>query len=198
MWHENDVIRKEERQLVLDCIEGDIAAWETLIGDHRPAIFSLVARLLGPHEAEDATQEVFLRAFRSLASFRGDSRLSTWLYRIAVNLCRDRARHSRRRPVTFSLDEPLLGEGGEVRWYPADVAPTLDEHVQLCELKLRVEQALQNLPEVHRQVLVLHDMQGLPYAEVAEVLGCSLGTVKSRLFYARRKLYRMLQDYMAE
>jgi RNA polymerase sigma-70 factor (ECF subfamily) len=98
--------------------------------------------------------------------------------------------------VAFSLDEPLLAEEGEVGRQLADPAPSVDEHVQSLELGRQVEQAMRALPEFHRAVLVLHDMQGLKYEEIAQIMGCSLGTVKSRLFYARRKLGTMLGDYL--
>lgn len=182
---------------MLACARGEMSAWDTLIHTYQPLVHSLACRLVGQDEAEDITQEVFLRAFKALHTFRGDSQLSTWIYRIAVNLCRDRARYSKRRPVAFSLDEPLLSEEGEVGRQIPDQAPSVDEHVQTRELSEQVELALSQLPSFHRSVLVLHDMQGLRYEEVAQVLGCSLGTVKSRLFYARRKMEKLLGNYVA-
>lgn len=186
----------DDRRLALACARGDVEAWKTLIEHMQVPIAHLVTRLLGPQEVEDVTQEVFLRAFRAMPAFRGDCRLSTWIYRIALNLCRDRARRNSRRPALFSLDEPLLTEDGEVRWQLADAQPAPDEQIQHIELEDRVAEALAMLPDIHRSVLVLHDMQGLRYEEVAQILGCSLGTVKSRIFYARRKLARILEDYM--
>lgn len=177
------------------CRAGDMRAWESMVGRHQNALRCLAARLLGAAEADDIVQETFLRAFRSLASFRGDCRVSTWLYRITVNLCRDKARSHLRRNVAFSLDEPILAEEGRIGRQLADPNPNPQEQAESNELSSQVNEALRRLPEVHRTVVVLHDIHGLRYDEVAQVMGCSLGTVKSRLFYARRKLGKLLAPY---
>lgn len=188
----------EEQHQIEACLRGDKDAWEAMIARHQEAVYALITRLLGTGEVEDVCQEVFIRAYRSLSGFRGDCRLSTWLYRITVNLCRDRLRQRNQRRVAFSLDEPILAETGAIGRQLADIAPTPQERLESNELSRQVAAALASLPEIHRTVLILHDMQGLRYEEIAQIMGCSLGTIKSRLFYARRKLSVLLQKYYLE
>jgi RNA polymerase sigma-70 factor (ECF subfamily) len=185
----------EERRQIAACLRGDKDAWETLISRHHDSVYALAFRLLGDNEVEDVCQEVFIRAYRSLAGFRGDCQLSTWLYRITVNLCRDRLRQRHKRRVAFSLDEPILAETGAIGRQLANYAPTPHETLESSELSRQVADALACLPEIHRTVLILHDMQGLRYEEIAQIMGCSLGTIKSRIFYARRKLGTLLKKH---
>ena len=143
-------------------------------------MFSVVARMLGGAEAEEVTQEVFLRAFRGLDGFRAEAQLSTWLYRIAVNASlSERSRRtierSRRAPVTDAEQLP---------------APELEP--QDPALRARLESALAALPPGYRAVLVLHDIEGLEHEEIGRVLGCRVGTSKSQLHKARAKMRALI------
>lgn len=141
-------------------------------------IYNLSLRMLGrPEDARDATQETFLAAFKKLPSFRGESALSTWLHRVAVNSCYDILRRRKRR-----AEESLPEDPGPA---PGDVAESSSEAVD-------VQRALAQVPEEFRTVLVLHDVQDLPYEQIAEILGIPVGTVKSRLHRGRVGLARLL------
>lgn len=139
-------------------------------------------------EADDITQETFLRAHRSLATLQDPAKLSPWLYRIATNLCTDRFRQSSSRPRPQSLaDVTAAAETGEAE--PADdTAPRLDQLVEQQEMSACVQEYLDSLSDSYRAVILLHDMQGLSNPEIAEMLGCSLATVKIRLHRARARL----------
>ncbi len=171
-------------------------AFEQLVEAYQDKVYALCCRMLGPAEAEDATQDVFLRVFRSLAHFRRQAAVSTWIYQIALNLCRDRLRHRRRRErlALVSLDDPADDEGHRAKEVP-DGRRALDDQVQQRELERVLQRALAALSDKHRTVIVLHDLEGLTYQEIAEIVGCSVGTVKSRLFYARAHLRRLLAAY---
>jgi RNA polymerase sigma-70 factor (ECF subfamily) len=154
-------------------------------------------------DAEDLTQEVFVKMYVALDSFRNQSSLSTWLYRIAGNLCIDAHRKNTRRESGFggavtSLNGPVFSDEGEDG--PArDVADSTYEPAKILaqtELDAKIQVALSKLPEKMRTVVILHDIEGLQYEEVADVLNCPLGTVKSRLFNARTALRQHLGPYM--
>lgn len=173
----------------------DIRAFDEIVHRHKHRIFSYICRMTHDSpDAEDLTQEVFIRAFQSLHRFRADSAVDTWLYRIATNLVIDRFRRSRRAPqswVALDAEEDTLGE------LPAtDRQSDPEATAQLGELQREVHKAVQTLPAKLRGAVVLHDIEGLSYEEVAEALGCPVGTVKSRLFNGRNLLRRKLAHYV--
>jgi RNA polymerase sigma-70 factor (ECF subfamily) len=177
-------VRAADLELAQRCRHGDAAAFEELYKAHAGRIFTLVSRMVGSTpEAEDLLQEVFLHAHRKLGSFRGDSTLGTWLYRLAVNQCLDylRGRQARMSRNTESLD----GEGG---FEPAAAAPAIPAPVS----RLDLERAIARLPDGCRTVFVLHDVEGFEHNEVAKLLGVSEGTSKSQVHKARMKLRAML------
>ncbi len=185
-----------ESELVRRLKAGDAAAFAELLDRYGAKIFNLVYRFVNPREeAEDVAQEVFVEVWRSIGGFRGDARLSTWLYRVATNVCLE---HNRRNhPETVSLedaDESATEVGAEPLCQPP--APTPDEWLEKAELKDRVDAALDALPPAQRQVVVLHELQGLTYPEVAQVLNVPVGTVKSRLHHAFNKLRELLEPYV--
>ncbi len=152
---------------------------------HRRRIYSLACRLAAPAEAEDLSQEIFIAAYKALPSFRGDSRFSTWLYRIAVHVC---SHHVRRKRLDLTdLDEEQ-----------ADYEPERDpERCAISgELQAQVRDAISRLPYKLRLVVVLRDLHGLSYEEIAQVAGCPIGTVRSRLHYATQKLETALRPYV--
>ena len=173
----------------------DIRAFDEIVRRHKNRIFSYICRMTHDSpDAEDLTQEVFIRAYQSLHRFRADSAVDTWLYRIATNLVIDRFRRSRRTPQSWvALDD----EDDTLGSLPAmDRASNPEATAQLGELQREVHKAVQTLPPKLRTAVVLHDIEGLSYEEVAEILGCPLGTVKSRLFNGRSLLRRKLAHYV--
>jgi RNA polymerase sigma-70 factor (ECF subfamily) len=176
--------RAEELALVEQCLGGNLEAFETLYRTHAGRLYSLACRMLGnPTDAEDLLQEIFLSAHRKLGSFRGDSALGTWLYRLATNLCLDhlRSRAAKTGQLTGALDdEPALADHGSRRLADVTVA------------KMDLERALAQLPDGCRTAFVLHDVEGLEHREVAEALGIAEGTSKSQVHKARMRLRTLL------
>ena len=176
--------RAEDMALVERCRTGDLGAFEELYRAHAGKLFSVACRLLGnPADAEDLLQEIFLSAHRKLDSFRGESALGTWLYRLATNQCLDylRSRAARTNQVTDALDDEAGG-------YEPAGRTLADQTVT----KMDLERALARLPEGCRAAFVLHDVQGLEHREVADVLGIAEGTSKSQVHKARLRLRGLL------
>ena len=174
----------DERALVERCRQGDLAAFEELYRAHAGRLYSVAFRLVGnAADAEDLLQEIFLAAHRKLDSFRGESALGTWLYRLATNLCLAhlRSRTGRSNQVTDPLDD-------EVGVFDAGAGDLAERTVT----KMDLERALARLPEGCRAAFVLHDVEGLEHREVAEVLGIAEGTSKSQVHKARLKLRALL------
>lgn len=175
-----------EAALIARCARGDDAACTELVGAHQRMVFTLAFHLLGSRdEALDLSQEVFLRVFRTLPSFRGESALRTWIYRIAVNLARNRHRGwvRRHRADQISLDQHMQ-DGGDL---PSD-ARTPDGILASKETAARLWEALHRLPFDQRTAVILREIDGLRYEEIAFSLGIAVGTVKSRLTRARQAL----------
>jgi RNA polymerase sigma factor (sigma-70 family) len=166
---------------------GDVAAFNELVLEHQGLMFNLCYRLLGQRQsAEDACQEAFVSAWRSLAGLRGDA-FRPWLLRIAANACHDELRRRVRRP-SYSLDVAM--EEGVPE--PPDSDPLPESSVLTGELRRDLESALQALPEDQRVAIVLCDVEGLDYGEIAAAMRCSLGTVKSRISRGRARLREVL------
>lgn len=167
---------------------GDLTAFNELVVEHQTLVYNLCYRMLGQAQAaEDATQEAFVSAWRNISTFRGEA-FRPWLLRIAANLCRDELRRRGRRP-SASLDTAL--EAGMPD--PPDDDPLPDDSLLTSELRGRLQAALQQLPEEQRTAIVLCDIEGLDYNEIATVMKTSLGTVKSRIARARLKMRDLLQ-----
>ena len=179
--------------------QGDTSAFDRLVDLYQGRIYSYAARMVhDPVEAEDIAQEAFVRAYRNLPSFRGASTFQTWLYRIASNLTIDSVRRHKREN-TISLDAPLDAEEGPTAREQEDAATAGPAgSAETLELQREVHRAIQQLSPKLRSVVVLYDLQGLTYEEIAEILGCPLGTVKSRLFNARMELKQRLQGVLPE
>ncbi|MBX7246100.1 MAG: sigma-70 family RNA polymerase sigma factor [Candidatus Sumerlaeaceae bacterium] len=188
-----------ELALVERCRAGDSLAFDELISTHQERVLNTAFRLMGNYEeALDLTQEVFLNCFRKIGSFKGDSALSTWLYRITVNTAKNRWKYQQSRGMhrTQSLDAPLATEDEErIRQFP-DAQPTPRKVASDREAMASLESQLQSLSEEHRVVLVLRYIEELAYEEIAEILGLSLGTVKSRIHRARNDLRALMTDHL--
>jgi RNA polymerase sigma-70 factor, ECF subfamily len=175
---------------------GDEAAFEPLCLRHEAPIFRLCSRMLGnADDALDAAQETFLRAFRSLRGFRGEATFRTWLTGIAINVCRNKltsaATRAARHTVPLVDEDPETGETRNVD--PPDLRPSPEATARGAELGRALEQALVTLAPEYREALLLREMQGLEYDELAAVLGCPVGTIKSRLNRARAALRQALE-----
>jgi RNA polymerase sigma-70 factor (ECF subfamily) len=182
-------VRTADLELARRCQKGDASAFEELYRQHAGRLYGLVLRMVGSaQEADDLLQEVFLHIHRKLGSFRGDSSLGTWLYRLGMNHCLDhlRGRQARMGRATDSLDEEGMAEPAA----PAPVVPTAISRMDL-------ERAIARLPEGCRAAFLLHDVEGFEHNEVARILGVSEGTSKSQVHKARMKLRVMLSPHRA-
>ena len=186
----------DDAPLIQRCQDGDTAAFDVLVLRHQRQAFAVAWRLLGDaDEAKDVAQEAFVRAWRAIGTFRGDAKFSTWLLTIVTNLCRNRRRWWARRKqlIVASLDDPGESDDAPLADRIADPAPTPADRAVHSELGRQVAAALGRLDQMSRAVVVLRDVEGLPYEEIAGVLDCRVGTVKSRLNRARRRLQTLLQ-----
>jgi RNA polymerase sigma-70 factor (ECF subfamily) len=193
-----DVRPQAETQFIEKLKRGDAAAFETLVNERSGEIFGLLYRLTeNVEEARDLTQETFLRAFQSIAHFRGESDLRTWIYRIAINQARNRWRwwRRRRREATVSIDAPEIGGGrlGLVATLKANTVRDPEQNTLLSEREQALKKALSSLKRVYREAVILRDIEGFAYEEIAATLEISVGTVKSRLARGRQELRRKLE-----
>lgn len=176
----------DERRLLQKAQEGDRKAFEALVALHSRRVYNLALGYTGRHhDAEEIAQTVFVKVWKALPQFRGASAFSTWLYRLTLNACTDHYRRERKRRGDLSLDDPDLSP---IR----DAAPSPEEIVIQREEEAILRKALAQLPEQHRVILILREMDGLDYQEIAQVLELQVGTVKSRLARARRALREKL------
>jgi RNA polymerase sigma-70 factor (ECF subfamily) len=185
----------DEAALIRNSQHGDLDAFNTLVLAYQDIVYNTALRILGDEDlAADASQEAFISAFRALNSYRGGS-FRAWLLRTVTNACYDELRRKQRRPTTPL--EPETEDGDEVeapRWL-ADPAASPEEQLDQVELEHAIQHCLENLPTDFRAVVVLADIQGLDYAEVAAVVKKPLGTIKSRLARARLRLRECLQAF---
>ena len=184
-----------ESVLIEQARQGDLTAFDQLVLHHQQEVFAVALRMLGDHhEAQEVAQDVFLRAYRAIGSFRHQAKLSTWLIAITMNLCRNRRRWwaRRRRLIVASLDDPVETEEGSLEQEVADPSPTPATIAEQHEQQGQLAQMLQMLDEPSRAVIILRDIQGHSYEEIAGMLRLRVGTVKSRLNRARLQLRALL------
>ena len=175
---------------------GDKAAFDRLVLKHKDKLFNLVYWFLGDYqEANDCAQDIFIKVFKSINKFRFESTFSTWLYRIAMNTCKNRLKSSafRWRKKTVSLENPEGSGDANPCFEIRDNAPSPVNQLEKKERRLLISKAIYSLPEAQKRVVVLRDIQGLSYEEVADITGLNLGTVKSRLARARLALRNRLK-----
>lgn len=185
----------DEAALLERCRRGDVAAFEPLVEKYRERVWRLAFHhLRDSEEAQDVAQEAFIRAWQALASFRGQSAFYTWLFRITMNVATDRARQRASRARALGAERVPEEEWERVMIDPA-AGP--EQTATRAEQRARIRQALATLPEHHRTIIMLSDLEGLSYREIAEVLDIPMGTVMSRLHHARKRLRAALGPLLA-
>jgi RNA polymerase sigma-70 factor (ECF subfamily) len=192
----NRPTERPEADLVQAAQGGDLEAYDALVRSCQERIYATVYHMTANHEdAHDLVQETFIKAFQSLQSFRGGSSFYTWVYRIAVNKTLNFLKSRKNRP-SLSLNELDGAAQGDPDLLALVSENTPLREVKLTELQKKLNEALMKLSEEHRMAVILHDVQGLPHEEIARIMNCNPGTVRSRLFYARQQLQGLLSDYV--
>jgi RNA polymerase sigma-70 factor (ECF subfamily) len=185
-----------DEQLVVMSRQGDGQAFGELVQRYQNRVYSLAYRYMGNEDdAYDMAQETFIKAFRSLRSFKGESSFGTWIYRVTTNVCLDEIRRRKRRVVPLSLDEPVAtADGNEYEKEIADNSLGADILYEHKELSQYIQKLLDEMKPDHKAAIILRDIMELSYEEIAAVLDCSVGTVKSRINRARNILKKKLSD----
>ena len=187
----------DDAKLVRAAQKGDMGAFEELVARHRDKVYGRAFSMMrNEDEAIDLSQEAWVKAWQRLKQFQIESSFTTWITRIVINLCLDELRKRKRRQAE-SIEELDEDSGGVERQMPA-VTFNPTERLERGELRQRIDQALGQLSADHRTVLILHEFEEMEYKEIARAMECSIGTVMSRLFYARRKLAALLADLKNE
>jgi len=191
---EKDYSSSEDAALVKASQGGDMVAFEQLVARHRDKVFARALSMVrNEDEAVDLSQEAWVKGWQRLPQFLGESSFGTWITRIIINLCLDHLRKQKRQRVE-SIEAMDEDSGGVERQLPV-VTPNPTARLERQELRQRIDQALNQLSYEHRTVLVLHEFEEMEYKEIARTMGCSIGTVMSRLFYARRKMASLLASF---
>jgi RNA polymerase sigma-70 factor (ECF subfamily) len=185
-----------EMDLVRRAQSGDLEAYDELVKRYQERIYATVYHMTSNHEdANDLAQDSFIKAFQALKSFKGGSSFYTWLYRIAVNKTINFLKQ-RKNKYHLSLDDLDFNAEHDPDLVALVSHKTPQRDAGLSELQKKLNEALLKLSEPHRMVVVLHDVQGVSHEEIAEIVGCNIGTVRSRLFYARQQLQGYLAEYI--
>lgn len=183
-----------EKELLKKCRQGDRDAFNILVQTYQRQVINLAYGMLSDTEdATDAAQEVFIKVYRNIDRFEGKSSLSTWIYRITSNVCKDFLRKRTRTIQSVSIYESSEDDDDrpmEIK----DSSPTPQEHMEITETQREVRKALDELPEEYKSVIVMYDLEGLSYDEISNVLQCPVGTIKSRLNRARKALKKNLSE----
>ncbi len=186
----------QEAELVKRARKGDLGAYDELVRRYQERIYATIYHMTANHEdANDLAQEAFIKAFQALRSFKGGSSFYTWVYRIAVNKTINFLKQRKNRAQMSLNDLDFNAE------HDPDLVALISEktprrEVNLAELQEKLNTAMQKLSEPHRLAVTLHDIQGLSHEEIAQIMDCNVGTVRSRLFYARQQLQAYLSDYL--
>ena len=185
-----------DNEVVLRILKGESELFEELVRRYQKRVYATVYHMTANHEdATDLTQDAFVKAFRALATFKGDSSFYTWVYRIAVNRTLNFLKQRKQRTFMSLNDLDVQVEHDpDLVSLISDRTPERD--ARLSELQSALNAALLKLSEYHRLVVTLHDIQGLPHEEIARIMECNVGTVRSRLFYARQQLQALLSDHL--
>jgi len=189
-------LSREDTVLIRAIQTGDMAAFDELVLKHKDRLFNLVYWFLGDYQdANDCAQETFIKVFKSINSFRFESAFSTWLYRIAINTCKNRIKSSayRWKKKTVSLEISNGSKNGNPCSEIVNGSPTPAIALEKKERMMWIQKAINSLPEEQNQVVVLRDIQGLSYQDISDITGLNLGTVKSRLARGRLELKNKLK-----
>ena len=183
--------------LVRSAQRGDMQAFEELVARHRDKVYARAYSMMrNEDEALDLSQDAWVKAWQRLGQFQGDSSFATWMTRIVINLCLDQLRKLKRKRAE-SLEAMAEEAGGVERHMPVVLANP-SEGLERAELRVRINRALDQLSQEHRTVLILHEFEQMEYKEISRQMKCSIGTVMSRLFYARRRMASLLAGLKRE
>ena len=186
----------KEAALVNAARAGDLPAYDQLVQRYQERIYATIYHMTSNHEdANDIAQETFIKAHSALKSFKGDSSFYTWVYRIAVNKTINFLKQRKNR-VSLSLNDLDFNVENDPELVAFVSEKTPRRAAALAELQEKLNEAMQKLSDVHRMVVALHDVQGHSHEEIASIMDCNVGTVRSRLFYARQQLQALLSDYL--
>lgn len=192
-----DMTTLADEKLVKRSQRGDTQAYEELVARHRDKIYARAFSMVrNEDDAFDLSQEAWIKGWQRLKQFQGDSSFATWMTRIVINLCLDLMRKQKRQRAE-SIEQMNEETGGVERQMPV-VTTNPTEGLERSELRKRIDQAMTQLSEAHRTVLILHEFEELEYKAIAKVMKCSLGTVMSRLFYARRRMASLMAGWKRE
>jgi RNA polymerase sigma-70 factor, ECF subfamily len=193
---------RSEAQFIARLVARDESAFNELVITYERRVYGLVFRMLGRRdEAEDLAQEVFVQVFKAIDQFRGESKLSTWIYRIAVNLCKNRTKYLSRRHAGEQDDIDAMAERVPMTAARAATVGDVsrpDELVEGMQLEDIVKRAIQKLEPEFREALILADVEDMPYEEIAQIMGVPVGTVKSRIHRARAQLKALVEKALGE
>lgn len=182
--------------LVRRAQEGDLSAYDDLVRRYQERVYATVYHMTSNHEeANDLVQEAFIKGFRAIKTFKGEASFYTWIYRIAVNKTINFLKQRKSR-VHMSLNDVDFNAEHDPDLVALVSEKTPRRNIDLSELQEKLNAAMQKLSETHRIVVTLHDIQGLSHEEIGKILDCNVGTVRSRLFYARQQLQATLSDYL--
>jgi RNA polymerase sigma-70 factor (ECF subfamily) len=193
--HEGAGTEPSDRELVARCQRGELEAYEVLVNRYREKVLRLAMSMTRNEvDATDLCQETFVKGWQAICGFKGSASFYTWLYRITTNLCIDHARKTARRGPSVELDEAINPQAdANVELAPSSHEAPFEE-VRRRELREQIDAALGELSPEHRAVVQLREFEGMDYANIARAVGCSIGTVMSRLHYARKHLQKLLRD----
>lgn len=182
----------DEKELIKQAKSGNLKAYEEIIGLYEKKVFSTIYYMVkNDNEVEDIAQEVFIKIYKNLSNFKEESSLYTWIYRITVNVCIDELK--KRKKVVY-LDEKIDTKDGEVELQLPDDSKSPTDIAEDNDLKDRLEKCIRKLPESQRMMIILRDIKGFTYMEIAEIMKMNLGTVKSKINRARASLKELLEE----
>lgn len=185
---------ESEKSLLKKAKSGDVEAFEKLIEEHQGKVFNIAYRMIGNFDdAHDMAQEVFIRVYRSLATFKEQASFSTWIYRITKNVCLDELRKRKNKNILY-IDEDIKLDEGDISRQLESQDETPEIQLERKELKSTIKKAIDALQHDHRLVVILRDIQGFSYEEISKILDCPEGTVKSRINRARKSLRDILKS----
>jgi len=193
-----ELLRLKTAEIVRSAANGDIASFEQIVIMYQDKVYSLSLKLTGSaQDAEDLAQEVFVKAYRHITSFRGDSDFGTWLHRIALNTWLNQKR-KKQPSMAFSLDEPIHSDDGEIKREIPDLSQEPEGVLLSSQMSEKLQRAVESLPKDQKATILLREVEEYTYEEIARMMDCSVGTVKSRLARARNALRISFNGYKAQ